>query len=818
MEIYMKKFILIVDNIVFKFWLIFMASVFGISLVFKAMYNMDDSPYFEFTKGIDILLLVGLIGVYFFIVKHHDLIEKIPYIVLIIFGAAVAVIFICILPIYPISDPQYVTDGALMMANGDINAILASDYLQTIVQNLKMSAFYAAFIIFLPKTFISLRIVNVVFYLVTAVCCGKICKNIVGDYDKTAFVLTASFIPMILYTNQVYFDFPILCLGTVAVYFYTKEKKLSNIIISGVLLGIAGSLRVLAYIFAIAILVDLIFDQGVNRHKVKKTIVYSLIFIGIVFCIPKGTDIIINHFFRAEGAQNGSAWFQFWMGINEEEFGMMHNEIMDQGTSATFKDFWDLLTSRNLKQNLSLFGRKILWTWTQGTYQCQRYGLGYDMTVAADKYLYQTFLTNKFMISTQIIPCILINVARAQYMALFFFATLGVFKNVKDKVFSKTRVLVYLFFGTFLILIFFEMKARYIFHLGASMVILAIIGIDACKRKELLSDKLLVKRIIACVLIIFTVTMIIVSVIWNIDKDEQLKLEEQEALQNTVLDICERDGLTISERQIIIDGIDKQYDFLFLSDEHATMTSLYDLPAWGLNIDNRLQLFMNEKGVLSSDQFSDWVEISNLLNLDGMLLGGDIIDFGSDENAEWLREKLSELQIPYVYALGNHDAFDIMNNVEKPDNENIESLFVDCDDEFSYVDYGDFMVCAINDAYMCVSEEALNKFKNVYEVGKPIILIAHVPLCTPTNEELKIDTEKYRGEDRLIGPELDYQLDKTTEEFYNMVLAESSPIVAVLSGHVHFGHDDMLMDRIPQFIIGDGSSGEAYIVHVKSSP
>lgn len=829
----MSKFISFIDNVVFKFWIVFTTVLITVSLFVKAMYCMDDSPYFESTMGIDIVCAVIAIGFYIWLFKNQDWIEKkIPYWLLVVIFATIGIGFVLLVPFYPISDPQKVVDGALMFAKGDIEGIMASDYLQYVVKNMKLSMFYAFFILPFPKTVISLRMVNVGFYIITALCTGKICKNVFENYQKTAFIFIASFAPLVLYTNQVYFDFPILCLGTMALCVYTRGRTTKNLIITLILLGIASFLRVLGGIFFVAVLMDFIFDKAKKSKKLdkKKLIIIGGILIVVMLLLIINSNIIINKFFRQEGSSTESIWSLFCMGINEPEFGMMHNELLHSEGYRTFDDFVNLLFGRSLNQNLSLFGKKIFWTWTQGTYQAQRYGFGYNMSDPSEKFMYQTLLTNHLMDTSFILPRIVITIMRSQYMALFVLMIVGIARIIKNKLYDIYRVFVYLFFGTFLILILYEMKSRYVLHLVSSMVVLAIVGLQGIDKLSLNGNVLketvaeyrkTFKRIIAIIIIALLCVLSVSTVIWKINKDEAdraaAEQADRDARWQAASDICSSNGLTMTYKSITIEGLQENYRFLYMSDIHAVIPTMDELPAWNVTTESRLEMFKNQNGLVSSQQFEKWIDVANTLKVNGVLLGGDIIDYGSDENAQWLGTQLSKLEMPYVYALGNHDSFDIINDMQNPDNETIKALFVDGDDQCSYVDYGEFVVCAINDGLLRVPEIALEEFKEVYSLGKPIVLIAHAPLYTEQNETLKLDTEEIRGEDRLIGPGLDYELDEPTQEFYNMVMAEDSPVVAVLSGHIHFSHEDMLGDRIQQYVIGSGETGEAYYVEIKGN-
>ncbi len=479
----MKKFVLIIDKIVSRFWLCFCICIFAAALIIKACYNMRDFPYFSENLGIDIILMVLLALVYFYLFKKASIIEtKIKYWMLWAFFGILGILYVCMVPIAPFSDMQYVTEGALLFAKGDIHGILASEYLQIITKNLKVSMFYGFFALLLPKSVISLRIINVVFYLMIAQFMGLIIKNLGLKYSKFAFLLTASYLPLLLYCNHVYFDLPTLLMCTLAVFFYTRGKEWKNMILCGVFLGLGSSLRILVFILAIAIMVDYVFHNGKElfEHGAKKLLILFML-AAITCVIPKAVDLTVNSFFRIQGAEDESIWNLFWMGINEEEFGFMHNEI--SGGKKSFDDFYQLLISRNAKQNIRLFGRKIFWTWSQGTYQAQRYAFGGDVNASLDKFMYVTPVTNHLLNDNQIARKLINSFCRAQYLALLLFMIFGLLR-IKGKELDKYRVFIYLMFGTFLILIFYEMKSRYVLHCFIPMLILAIRGMYNINREE----------------------------------------------------------------------------------------------------------------------------------------------------------------------------------------------------------------------------------------------------------------------------------------------------------------------------------------------
>lgn len=473
----MNKIINFLDLFVSKFWYIFCIIIFSAGIIIKAEYNFFDFPYFSLNKSIDLILTLLILVLYIKLFQKSDWIEQhIKTWVLWLGFGLIGVLFVFLVPIKPFSDMSHVTEGALLFANMDIEGILSSDYLQFIAKNLKVSLFYGIFAMFLPKNVLSLRILNVLLYLLISHFLGKIGNNLGIKHSKLIFIISATYMPLILYCNHVYFDLPTLLMCVLAFYFYTKEHNFKSILLSGIFLGIGCSLRVLAYLVVIALAIDYIF----KNHKVLFTNKFKKLGIIITFilctlCIPKLYDVTVDTHFRTESAPNESIWNLFWMGINEQEFGFMHNEIAT-GETRDFKEFYDLLTSRTPKQNVALFGRKIFWTWSQGTYQSQRYAFGSEAETEPEKFIYETPATGLLMKDEFILRQFINMFCRAQYMALFLLMIIGLHKISKEDR-EQYRPFIYLMFGTFLILIFYEMKSRYVLHCFISMLMLAMLGL-----------------------------------------------------------------------------------------------------------------------------------------------------------------------------------------------------------------------------------------------------------------------------------------------------------------------------------------------------
>lgn len=179
------------------------------------------------------------------------------------FWGIVGLVYIYMAPIKPFSDMKSVTEGTIAFANRDINAILSSGYLQNTSKNLKVALFYGIIGTVLQKSIFSFRVINVGLYLLISYFSALILKNKGFQYTKVTFFYVASFFPLLLYCNHVYFDLPTYCLCLIALYLYTKpNRNIKGLLGMAILLGIACCMRILALLFVIAILIDMLFEVG----------------------------------------------------------------------------------------------------------------------------------------------------------------------------------------------------------------------------------------------------------------------------------------------------------------------------------------------------------------------------------------------------------------------------------------------------------------------------------------------------------------------------------------------------------------------------
>jgi hypothetical protein len=314
---------------------------------------------------------------------------------------------------------------------------------------------------------------------------GEAAKLYGVKHYKLVYVCVLTFSPAFIYINHVYFDLPLVFLCVLALYVY---KRHNNLILALGILGIARYLRKSASIFMLALLIVHIFKIFKTRDKAdKKTaiktvikklvvVVAGVVVFSAVYKIP--TRLVWNKFVNGNFTGN-SSWNMYYIGINEAEFGFMDNDFAKDRSK---QDVIDRVKEYGPWRMTKIFVKKTFWLWSQGTYQAQRYGFGSDVQDEdmLTKFEYQTILTNHLLRDDQPLRKILNSVMRDQYYVMFGLMILTMMDRRKTE---RYRGFYYAFIATFLIMLVYELKSRYVFHLFPLMIVMAVDGTELLEKR-----------------------------------------------------------------------------------------------------------------------------------------------------------------------------------------------------------------------------------------------------------------------------------------------------------------------------------------------
>lgn len=453
-----------------------MLCIFIAGIFCKPMYAFDDFPYFESNTIYDLFSMVIVFLIVVLIFKYRDWLQNklkwwhfaVPYVL-------IGVLFVVFVPLKPFSDMEHIYQAALRFAKFDWASVMNDSYWNIFPGNVYLSVFWGLLLIPLPKALLSFKILNILFAYGTIVLTAQICKEHGFKYYSIIQLYLTTFLSLLLYTNHIYYDLPFVFIGTLALYLYIKKK---NIICVGLILGIAFYLRDNGLIFLAAVTVDYVFELFQRKKNIVKKITYLII--SIIICLSVcycGKSLVKSLFIKDDYPSYPSA-NQFYIGLNEEEFGFMNGDFSYERTMG---DVLERIREYGPIRLTKILTKKTVWLWMQGTYQAQRYGFGIDCDLAEEKFEYPTVIEKYLMKDSQKTRRFINAFMRSQYIVLFIGMIIFLWRTKKI---SSFRVYYYVLIATLLVMLVYELKSRYIFHC------LPIMSIMSCSSLQWISERI----------------------------------------------------------------------------------------------------------------------------------------------------------------------------------------------------------------------------------------------------------------------------------------------------------------------------------------
>lgn len=270
------------------------------------------------------------------------------------------------------------------------------------------------------------------------------------------------------------------------------------------------------------------------------------------------------------------------------------------------------------------------------------------------------------------------------------------------------------------------------------------------------------------------------------------------------------------EKEIIIPGIKESYEIIFVNDQHVLVPNGEYSEDKAEEIEARYKLFADENGKTSDVTWKEMVKNINQLEVDGVVLAGDMIDFYSQGNLSCLMESLKEIKPPTMYLRADHD-LGVWYSNEISQETSIENHIAAWEmEEVMVQDYKEFMVVGVNNNTSQLSPMGLQKLEELWTYNKPIILAVHVPVKSQISGGLS-EASKAVWQDRALmwGNDCYYVPDNNTQRFLEMIFQKNSPVVAVIGAHLHFPYDENLNENIRQIVFDASYKGTMGRVTVK---
>lgn len=295
--------------------------------------------------------------------------------------------------------------------------------------------------------------------------------------------------------------------------------------------------------------------------------------------------------------------------------------------------------------------------------------------------------------------------------------------------------------------------------------------------------------------------------------EEENSSEETDSALETVLE----NSFSITERSLSVPGLKKDYTFLFLTDTHIIRLGGDESEQELENALPRMDLFQNSAHISSAEQFPQWITYANASNIDMVLFGGDIIDFPSVSNLSLLRDNMDILTMPYAFALGNHDwtyPWEYMTAAGRETYRPLLAEFTKDSPAASVTEYEELVILSVDNSSNQVDGEALSVTDYALSLGKPVLVLLHVPFSTET---LLAQASSVWGSPVSIGMADQGGIfpDSNTLAFQEKILAQGSPVFCVLAGHVHFADEAFLNENVLQIVGDAGYKGIGTLLKIR---
>ena len=481
------------------------------SFVYRAQYNFfayGDTPVLERQHfGVFVFVIVfvslGSIALYRICLKLNKYSRKVVIPATLLCSFLIQLLIIFLFTRVPTDDSQTVLSLAWgMLYDNDYSTFQTEGYLHMFPYNFSIVLYLKTLLLLFPDNYLVIKIFNILFTLVTTLMIYLIYKALntkSDEHDYGVLVFAATYIPSLFMNNLIYNDVIGTAFLTIAIYFsiqFIKGKALKHLVLAAVLLAIGNYFRSVGIIVLIAVAISILLS--IKSIGVKKGIT-ALVILVLLFNVPNWTQntLLLKHNVVKESVNQNSAPVYMWlnMGINLDTFGFWDNResytiYQEQAkyNKAVSTELYKKEISRKVSEATwgelaTMYYKKIIWTWTEGTYQMDRYGIGNDGSLGggqqrmggiAGSYSYSTVASDLFEGDSNYRKSLLwiVYVLNILMYGLILVRLIG---GIRAKRFDEVSlILVILGFIGFYIL--WEIKSRYIYPVYPLLIVLSYMG------------------------------------------------------------------------------------------------------------------------------------------------------------------------------------------------------------------------------------------------------------------------------------------------------------------------------------------------------
>jgi len=258
----------------------------------------------------------------------------------------------------------------------------------------------------------------------------------------------------------------------------------------------------------------------------------------------------------------------------------------------------------------------------------------------------------------------------------------------------------------------------------------------------------------------------------------------------------------IDRSTLSVDGLQRTYRILHLSDAHMNPDSPLDSDEARSKAAEHREVWMRHgNGITQEENFRRLVAFGKQEQADLFVFAGDMTDFPSPGTAA-AGKALYDTAGNYLYVIGNHEGVKEHYALFEPATNGNPLVQVK--------DLGELRIVGVDNASHTVDKAVLDTLCDVLYGDKPVIIVHHTPLSTPT---LRPDAIAYWQDISyfLFGEQ---GLDENAKEYVRLLTAEHTQLRAVLCGHLHIAHADTFENGVVQYISAPALTGYGHLLTI----
>lgn len=403
----------------------------------------------------------------------------------------------------PYADSEQLIVIAKEIINGNGLSEYCTNYMAYYSQQIPLVAIIVMiFKIFNTTSFLVFEYLNVICNIFTILGLYFITREISKEHkcSKVLFwILTLTFIPIIMLVTFVYGDFLGLPFAIWSIYFimkYEKTGKIRNVVFSAICISIACLFRMNYFIFAIAIGIYL-FINILDKKNKKDTIkgIGVLVLLILMIMLPSNfIKSIYTEKYNLPSEKSFSTVPYLYMGMSEGDYanGWYNNQMGDTVYHLmNDKKEQAVELSEEVKNNLSdrtkyllqnpiytakFYAKKLITTWAEPTLEYGFYNTKYpEGTNIEEHFIANHVLNGRFYGLSKIYQKALVYI-------IFIGGAIAVIANRK-KLDKEILLLILIFLGGFGFHILWEAKSRYIIPYIIILIPVSLVGTEIIIQK-----------------------------------------------------------------------------------------------------------------------------------------------------------------------------------------------------------------------------------------------------------------------------------------------------------------------------------------------